>query len=336
MRVRAGAGTFKLGFEGSETADLPFDASAAEVQSALDALSSIGGAGGSVALTALPGKAANATPYVFVVTFKGSLAATNVAGLTAANGATPLSGGNPRTELEVRTRVDGTPGGTGLESCSEESGCQAGSEGPGAGQFNTPASVAVDAAGDLYVAEFMGNAFDPYRVQKFSPAGRFLWMIGGEVDKTSGADLCTAASGHECGAPLTGSAPGEFESTAFGISLAIAPDGSLLAASGKRVQRFSAAGEYQSEVEVPAAKDGIKGLAADPLSGALYVTIAGGTSVKSEDVHKLDPITGQEIGSLKVENPAQRGLATDPAGDVFVAAGRSTATRTQHAAPSNG
>jgi hypothetical protein len=176
VRVRAGAGTFKLGFGVSETGDLPFDATAAEVQSALNALSTIGGAGGSVSIEEALGKPETATPFVYVVVFKGSLAGKDVAQISAENGVTPLSAGNPKTELEVRTRADGTPGGTGLESCTEESGCKAGSKGGGPGQLAGFMRLATDAAGTIYVLE-PGN----FRVQKFAPDGSFLGAFGGDV-----------------------------------------------------------------------------------------------------------------------------------------------------------
>jgi hypothetical protein len=190
VRVRAGAGTFKLGFEGAETPSLPFDATAAEVQGALNALATIGGSGGSVSVQEALGNAATATPYLYVIAFKGSLAATNVAQLTAANGSTPLSGGNPATTLEAGTRAGGTAAGTGLESCTTESGCQKGSEGSGAGQFTDPGGIAVDAAGDLYLSEGQHP-----RVQKFSPAGHFLWTLGSDTITNGAAGTGVVTSG---------------------------------------------------------------------------------------------------------------------------------------------
>jgi hypothetical protein len=59
------SGTFTLGFNGQTTSSLAFNASAAAVQSQLNALSSIGGAGGSVAVS-LSGS-------VYTVTFSGTL-----------------------------------------------------------------------------------------------------------------------------------------------------------------------------------------------------------------------------------------------------------------------
>ena len=80
--------------------------------------------------------------------------------------------------------------------------------GSGTNALSEPTDIAVDqSTGDVYVA-------DPaqHRVEKFTPAGVFILMFGKAVDKTTGADLCTAASGDECQPGAPGSSPGAFES----------------------------------------------------------------------------------------------------------------------------
>jgi hypothetical protein len=72
LTVAAASGTFTLTYGGQTTAPLAFDATAATVASALNGLSSIGGAGGSVTVTGGPGDAAGAAPYD--IRFGGSLA----------------------------------------------------------------------------------------------------------------------------------------------------------------------------------------------------------------------------------------------------------------------
>ena len=157
------------------------------------------------------------------------------------------------------------------------------------------------------------GGFTP-RIQKLTPTGHFLWMIGGEVDKSTGADLCTAASEDECGAPVAGSGPGQFGDFPYGPAIAIDPAGDLLVASGERIQRFNPEGAYQGEIEAAGAgsEHPLSALAVAP-GGDLYTYYGA-----QRDVLKLDPTTGEALATLSVDRP--RELATDPAGDVFVAA----------------
>lgn len=91
VAVDATAGTFTLTFGGQTTAALAFNVTAAALQAALAALSSIGP--NNVAVTGGPGNAGATTPYS--VTFIGTLAGTNVAQMTS-NG-TLLTGGTTHT-----------------------------------------------------------------------------------------------------------------------------------------------------------------------------------------------------------------------------------------------
>ena len=50
---------------------------------------------------------------------------------------------------------------------------QWGSYGSGEGQFNTPLGIAVDNAGNVYVADALNS-----RVQKFSSSGTFITKLG--------------------------------------------------------------------------------------------------------------------------------------------------------------
>lgn len=79
VTVDATGGTFTLTFSGKTTGDLAFDSLAADIQTALEGLSTIGS--GNVGVTGGPGDAGGTTPYV--VTFQGTLADTDVAQMTS-------------------------------------------------------------------------------------------------------------------------------------------------------------------------------------------------------------------------------------------------------------
>ena len=190
VRVRASEGTFRLSFEGKQTAELSYRASGEEVQAALNSLESIEGPGGEVSVTESVGSPDGAVPYLYVVAFKGALAGADVEGLEIEDGAEALAGGEPTTVAEARTRADGHVATAGPETCTPESGCQAGSAGEGAGQIGGEAGkvgriegLAVGPEGDLYV----GEGGPDYRVQVFSPSGRFLRAFGGDTIRDGAA-----------------------------------------------------------------------------------------------------------------------------------------------------
>ncbi len=54
-----------------------------------------------------------------------------------------------------------------------------------------------------------------HRVEKFTPAGSFVLMIGKDVNETTGGNVCTAISGNTCKAGSSGTSPGEFETPTF-------------------------------------------------------------------------------------------------------------------------
>ena len=95
---------------------------------------------------------------------------------------------------------------------------QWGAFGLGNGQFNQPFGVAVDASGNVYVADTRNH-----RIQKFSNAGAYLAQWGTE-----------------------GSGPGQFE-----LPYAVATDagGNVYVADtyNSRVQKFTAAGAFLTE-----------------------------------------------------------------------------------------
>ncbi|HKF83362.1 MAG TPA: hypothetical protein VKB23_10435 [Solirubrobacterales bacterium] len=191
-----------------------------------------------------------------------------------------------------------------LQVCSAS--CRQGLSGSGAGQLADPQAVAVDPSGNVYVREFQNN-----RVQKFSSSGEFILAFGGGVDKTTGGDVCTAASGDDCGAGAAGSGPGEF---AAGLDLAAGPAGTIFVPGPEGIMEFEADGNFKTEITVPG--ETAKYLDLDPLSGNIYAVF--GTISSKDDVFELSP-SGTVVDSLVVDDP--RSVATGPTGNLFVVEG---------------
>jgi hypothetical protein len=123
VRIRATSGSFALSFKGEETAQLAFNATAGEVQAALNALATINTGGGSVTVGGGPGEVTGAHPYV--VTFGGGpLAKTNVElGIDPSGLGTP-----PGTQLSC----EGIPGPEGEQGGFEYQWLANGAPVPGA------------------------------------------------------------------------------------------------------------------------------------------------------------------------------------------------------------
>ena len=196
IRVKATGGKFvlSLGTGGpgvSETGEISATVTAGEVQSALNAITNVSTGGGSVTVSGGPGNAGGTKPYV--VSFSGGpLAATDVAQLvaTSAGGGSALSGGSPSSGVSIRTLANGHAATTGLEDCTEESGCQkgVGSKAQNVVQFapESPGSIAVDFEGNVYsvTAPAIGEDYcgesgtGNCEVLKFSPDGESVSRFG--------------------------------------------------------------------------------------------------------------------------------------------------------------
>lgn len=116
-----------------------------------------------------------------------------------------------------------------------------GSSGSGSGQVKYPLGTAVDASGNVWVADSGNN-----RVEEFDSTGKFVLMLGGEVNKTTHANICTAASGNTCGAGIAGSGNGQFKKPAD-IAFTSGGDIWVTDAENNRVQKFNSKGEYLSK-----------------------------------------------------------------------------------------
>ena len=140
-----------------------------------------------------------------------------------------------------------------LQVCTIQTGCLAGSEGSGSGQFSHPGGVAVDGSGDVYVVDV-----DNHRVEKFDSSGSFLLMFGGEVNASTHGDVCVAGSGDTCGKGLEGVGDGEFKSWATNAEpssftvVGTGPAGRVYVGDEDRVQEFNSEGVYEGQVGLPA------------------------------------------------------------------------------------
>ncbi len=286
LTVQATGGDFTLSFESAEpgrssakTVDIPFNAPASgsgSVQEALENLPNIGSGNVSVEDGSGAGE--------YLITFEGRYADTNVRKISTTN--VSLSGGTP-SEASITTPQEGAGV---VETCTtfclgaeaEEGTGQSGESvgGPAPGQLNYSDEIAVNndsssgSYGDVYVVDQRNG-----RIQKYGPDGEFELMFGGEVDKTTHANLCTTAdisAGDTCGAGVPGSGPGFFRQISNRQSwfqdgqgsIAIGPDGTVYVGDFERIQEFEPDGSYKGELEVPGAQF-VSSLAVDP-SGHVY------------------------------------------------------------------
>src|SRR5436305_7200649 len=104
ITVNAGGGTFTISHGGETTGEIPFTATAGEVQGALESLTSIGGPG-NVAVEGGPGGEGGGTPYTVV--FKGALAEKAITPLTTSHSSLTPS----KTGAFLATVVVLVPGG---------------------------------------------------------------------------------------------------------------------------------------------------------------------------------------------------------------------------------
>ncbi len=204
------------------------------------------------------------------------------------------------------------------ESEPEPSLCQKGTPGKEAGQLDRPNGIAVGPNGEVYVFEFWSS-----RVQVFSQAGAFLRMFGGEVNKTSGADICTAADitgGDVCGAGIEGTGPSEFSGFLIGVPhsnrdyIDIASDGTVYVGDRNRIQKFDEDGNYLSSLPLPE-PGRVGALALDPESGDVYFSYswAFGDAANS---YRLDENSGAVIYPLPANAP--EAIAPAPGGTVYL------------------
>jgi hypothetical protein len=302
IRARGTGGQYTLSFDGSTTEPLQFGASALEVKTALSKLPAVG-EGVTVGLA--PGTMNGVTPYVYQITFVGSLGGQNTGPISATSS-------SPGLTLITRTLANGSPGGTGLEACTRRSGCQGGKLGEAPGQIEGGSGVAVGPSGEVYVREPNSR-----RVSKFSSSGEFLLMFGEGVNHTTGADVCTAEDvevAHDvCGVGGSGGSQSALEP---GSGIVVSPGGEVYVRETDEIQMFTASGAPTGNITVPGSAR--SPLAMNSTTGNLYVTdeVEGKISEFSSSGSEIQSCVVTPAGTLAPE----AGLAVDLSGDIYLIA----------------
>lgn len=324
LTVDATGGTYKLNYHNAFGGGLPtnqptsaisFDASAASVQNALEGVESLDP--GDVTVSGPTGG-----PYV--IEFVGRYADSEIPTLTATSSLTGGAG-----TVTDRTLQNGGS----FEICTPSNGdvCTAGQKGGNSpGQVPEPVGIAVDESGHVFVKEDVsGGAGETasLRVQKFDPDGNFSAMWGGDVDKTTGTNLCTKADvdgGDECGAGVPGTADGQFQESGpvANSGIAIGPTGTIFVSDVGRIQKFNPAGEFLGEVQAPNDKP-IQTLAVNS-TGQFYITYGmGALPFVEPGIYKLGS-AGEMLATLGTEEPellkAVYSLAVTPSDELYAVA----------------
>jgi WD40 repeat protein len=215
---------------------------------------------------------------------------------------------------------------------------QFGSQGEGAGQFETPRGVAVDqASGDVYLMDF-GNV----RIDKFSGEGPFLlaWGWGVADGTTLGLQTCTTTCYK--GPPGLNYGPGTGE---FGLGVSgVSVDNDPLSVSyedvyvpdpgNNRVEKFDSSGDFLGMFGKEVNEDGANLCVAgekcqpgkegngagefDDITGAIAVGSNGDVYVGgSERVQVFGP-EGVFVEQFAVGGGETRSIAVDGTGDFYV------------------
>jgi sugar lactone lactonase YvrE len=303
----ATGGTYTLSFEGSETTPIPYNATAAEVQAALQALVTIGA--GNVSVSG--GEVAGESNYTIV--FEGALSAADVEKLQADGSA--LDGG-PNVQVNTSEMTKGFSGQVGKGLLAEASGVAVYTS-PGGSHFLWVADADGLAADKLYL--FGGASYKTQALRReltgaaapegsfeFGPAGASLAIDPG--NKETGGSKCAAIEEQACTA------------------------GHLLVydAGHQALDEFDAGGEYLDRMSGPEFADAEpSGIAVERSGGdgdgTIYLGAGAGTGAK---LLAFSPLAAPSRAPLEAEPPshlledASRD-ATDSRGDLYVAAGKS-------------
>jgi hypothetical protein len=205
--------------------------------------------------------------------------------------------------------------------CTAASGdkCGEGENGTGlAGQLSeTVESVAIDqTTGNLYILD---RAF--HRIDEYTASGKFVLMIGGQVNK-KGGNVCTQAEESECEEGVEGSGHDMLEKLAdgsYGNAITVGPEGLLYVGEEGGVQKLKADGAWAGKISVPGV---VTGVAVDPAED-VFVTDRTFTGVheynaKEELQSCVLDATSETIGGIALNAADQLGITETPEAHVAV------------------
>ncbi len=182
-------------------------------------------------------------------------------------------------------------GGASFQVCTTASTCQAGSGGGGAGQLNGPEGIALDGAGNLYVADESNNRIDVFDTSGPSFTRAFGWDVA-DPDGGTAFEVCPTDGACRAGDP--GGGAGQLSN----------PDGIGLDGAGNIY--VGDTGNHRISVFGP---------------GGLSFTHAFGWGVTGASGFQVCTSTCQQGlpggGAGQLNTPV--GIAVDPAGALFVA-----------------
>ena len=342
LAVTASEGKYRLKFGGNETTELPFSATAAEIQTALQGLASIGAGNVLVSGTG---------PYT--ITFAGALANNPEPLIATESGpGEPLVGG-------TATVVNTTVGSNEFEVCAAGNFCKgaataSGTAGGLGASVGHPAVAPTGApnAGNLLVADASNR-----RVQEFSATGAFIRAFGQDVvnagpsNNAANFEVCTLTAGDTCKTGVQGSGSGQFgDSGGAGTVATSTPNRVAEDASGNiytveavtnfRVQKFTLPGNVvtpqgpfdAADLTGSSSANGPLDVAVTPTAGSNVLVIkafaAGGTP--------SCPITGtasaaerrvlevSSAGALEGTHGTCAGITSTAVGDSGLAVRQST------------
>ena len=181
-------------------------------------------------------------------------------------------------------------GGRGFQVCTAATGCTRGEPGAGAGQLSFPDGVAVDGAGNLYVAD--ANS----RVSQFTTQGAFVRAFGFDVVPGDGKAFETCTLATRCKRGIPGGGAGQL-SFLLGVATDAAGNVYVADSGNSRVSQFARDGAFVRAF----------GLDVVPGGGGGFEVCTGATGCKRGRL-------GAGAGGFLLPSA----VAADPSGSIFV------------------